>query len=168
MKHYLFFGIITILIVLLVALLIPLWISPTIDKKPLISTSIEKPIEIEGSILLDSSPLTNSEKPMHTSTPLGVGAPLQYIMQDVIEGSPLISISIVGVPGVFVDWDYIPNREFFDLMKSLEKKYSTLEGIVEAITDQDPIKGLNVNTNPPISLPPAVLEPSNPVFQSPN
>ena len=170
MRHNIFFGVIIILFLTLIGLLIPYWLAPPVSARKYIIPEpvVGSPLLMEGSIL-EPNPLVNIEKPMHTSTPLVTIGPLQYILSD-YTGYPIIPTDIVGIHGVFTTWDYVPNREFYDLMKSLEKKYSSLEGVLEAITDSDPIKGLNPGSNiplPPIGLPPVVLNPSNPVQQSP-
>lgn len=153
------------LFLLLLWLLIPYWIAPTVDKKPFVNGSLGEAQSIETT--LDSSPLEMASKPNHTSGPFVTSSPVQSIIPDIIP-NPVFDSNFNGVFGVFSSWDYVPNREFFDLMKSLEKKYSTLEGMLEAMSGPDPVYPNTPVVVPPISLPPVILNPSPPLFQSPN
>lgn len=142
--------IVTALIYLIVlGLLIPYWmISPVVDRKPLLSGS---------NISLESSPLQNVEKPMHTSIPLSIAAPLQYAF-------PFPEY----MPDALLDMDTIIVYEVKEFLKSFE------QAEVANIDFSEIMEKINYKGNyhltiviPQGNLPPVVYNPSNPTQQSP-
>ena len=149
MKDRIVLIVAALIFLIVLGLLIPYWLlTPVVDRRPLVSGS---------NIPLESSPLQNAEKPMHTSGPLSVAAPLQY-------ASPFPEY----MPDALLDMDTIAVYEIKEFLKSFEQAEVTNIDFSE-IMEKINYKG-NYHLSiviPPGNLPPVVYNPVNSSQQSP-
>jgi hypothetical protein len=154
MKNRIVVIIAAIIFLIVLGLLIPYWLlTPVIERKPLLNVN---------NIPLESSPLQNAEKLMHTSGPLSVAAPLQY-------ASPFPEY----IPDALFDMDIadMDTIVVYDVQEFL-KSFEQAE--VVNIDFSEIMEKINYKNNyhltivmPPGNLPPAVYSPTNPSQQSP-